>query len=290
MPFNLPSPLEAMDIWGHTHLYIKRDDLIHPSVSGNKLRKLTGFLSKDLDGVRVVSFGGAWSNHLHALAAFCKLKNIKCIGYVRGELHTHNPTMLDVQNWGMKLIPISRSDYRQLRMENYQLIRSDLQATDLIIPEGGKGPLGMKGFHPLAEEIHRQTGNEVPRNIVAAVGTGTTVAGLASAFPDSVIWAVMAVKDPSVPPIVRRLLKIEEFQRIRWVDQFTFGGFAKKNDELIHFMQKVEQTWDLPLDYVYTAKAFWALQQLVEQKLISKSDLTIFYHSGGLQGNRSIQA
>jgi 1-aminocyclopropane-1-carboxylate deaminase/D-cysteine desulfhydrase-like pyridoxal-dependent ACC family enzyme len=58
----------------------------------------------------------------------------------------------------------------------------------------------------------------------------------------------MAVKDPSVPPIVRRLLKIEEFQRIRWVDQFTFGGFAKKNDELIHFMQKVEQTWDLPLD------------------------------------------
>lgn len=289
MPFNLPSPLEAMDVWGHDHLYIKRDDLIHPSVSGNKLRKLSGFLSQNQDFDRIISFGGAWSNHLHALAAFCKLKNIDSTGYVRGELHMDNPMLLDAQNWGMKLVSVSRSDFRQLRMENYQSIQSDLKATDFIIPEGGKGPLGLEGFVPLSEEIYYQTENMTPRNIVAAVGTGTTVAGLARAFPDSVIWAVMAVKDPSVPPTIGDLLTKEEFQRIRWINTYTFGGFAKKNDELIGFMEDIKRTTGLPLDYVYTAKAFWALQQLVEQGLISKTDLTIFYHSGGLQGNRSLK-
>lgn len=161
-------------------LWLKRDDLLHPIISGNKWRKLKYILdyALSLQAHTIISMGGAYSNHLHALAYVGKELGLKTIGFICGERQSLTPTLLDMQQWGMELRFVSRSEYRLLRQ--YKQL-PDLQAHQYWLPEGGAENLALKGVAELVQEI------DIAYDLLCVpCGTGTTLAGLVNAVADNV--------------------------------------------------------------------------------------------------------
>jgi 1-aminocyclopropane-1-carboxylate deaminase len=165
-------------------LWIKRDDLLHPIVSGNKWRKLKYSLDHALSSGAdtIISMGGAYSNHLHALAYVGKVVGLKTLGFIRGEQpETLTPTLCDMQNWGMELFVVSRSDYRLLRQHKGCHDLPGLKPQQYWLPEGGAQALALKGLAELVNEI------DVPYDILCTpCGTGATLAGMIDAAPEQV--------------------------------------------------------------------------------------------------------
>jgi 1-aminocyclopropane-1-carboxylate deaminase len=262
-----------------------RLDKIHDEVSGNKLFKLHYFIEDCLQTSHktMLTFGGAFSNHLIATAFLCKEKGIKCIGVVRGEKPTTlSHTLLRCKTLGMQLHFISRNDYRNIGNKD-SLINTFGNCT--IVPEGGYGLDGARGSALIMDIIKKENAS----HICTCVGTATTLAGLLLNNSNANIIAVPVIKN--MVDINDRLLQLTGS---RYGDNLTifgdyhFGGYAKYNTELIDFMNTFYTKYAIPTDFVYTAKMMFVIFDKIKEGYFSKGSSIICLHTGGLQGNASL--
>ncbi len=269
---------------------VKRDDLIHPIVSGNKLYKLHYNLEAFLEGdyKTLITFGGAYSNHVHALAYAGKELGVPTVAIIRGEqLLPLNPTLKDCVNWEMVLEPVSRGVYRQ--KESDDEIKAILSRYDrpYLVPEGGGNALGVRGASLMLESVH-QDNYDI---IIVASGTGATVAGLIYASEPWVdVIGVATLKGASwMSQEVREHLQSLNCFKTNWQINcdYHFGGYGKKNSELDAFVKKIGLENNLSIEPIYTGKALYALLDLVVKGEIGRGARVLFIHSGGMQGARS---
>ncbi len=268
-------------------LWIKRDDLIHPIVSGNKWRKLKYVLQEALKlGCQgFVSMGGPYSNHLHALAWVVQTLNIPVRAFIRGECPAIlNPTLKDITDWGMLVEYVSRSEYRELRTLGIQSPLLKLKSSEYWIPEGGSLTLALSGVAEMVSEI------EVDFDVLCTpCGTGTTLAGVLTGLnPQQKALGFSALKggDFLRQDVMQMLTPDQKYPDWDILLDYHFGGFAKKNADLIRFMQTFKARFDIQLDPVYTGKMFYGLIDLIEQDYFTPGTRIVALHTGGLQGNR----
>jgi len=269
---------------------VLRLDKIHPLVSGNKLFKLHYFLEEALlTGHRaVLTFGGAYSNHLSATAYACKTLHVKCIGMVRGERPKKlSPTLLQCLDDGMQLHFISRSDYKQQETPGFHQKLQDAFGDCIIIPEGGYHPAGVKG----ASLIYDLLKDEKYTHISLACGTATTLAGILTRVePEQYVTGISVLK--GIADIPERIINLtrehQPFKNLEIVNDYHFGGYAKKTGDLIEFMNQCWLRYRLPLDFVYTAKMMYAITDRIKNDVYKKGSNIICIHTGGLQGNKSL--
>ncbi|WP_415878697.1 1-aminocyclopropane-1-carboxylate deaminase/D-cysteine desulfhydrase [Methylomonas sp. TEB] len=270
-------------------LWIKRDDLLHPIISGNKWRKLKYIVNHALLGGAdtIVSMGGPYSNHLHALAFTGKALGLKTIGYIRGERPAQlNATLHDLLDWGMELRFVSRSDYRQLRDYKGHDNLPELQAGQYWLPEGGSTDLALQGVAELVDEI--DVGFDT---LAVACGTGTTLAGsLTSPLTQQAI-GVAALKggDFLIDDVEQLLNKQGMNSHADWriLVDYHFGGFAKTTPALLAFMQDFQRQHGIELEPIYTGKLLFALYDLIRKGYFPAGQRIVAIHTGGLQGKRN---
>ena len=265
-------------------------DKIHPLVSGNKIFKLQYFLQEALeyDHKTILSFGGAYSNHLAATAYACKSLHLKCVGIVRGERPEKlSHTLLQCIDDGMQLKFISREEYDKKETLNFIKSIKNEFGDCIIIPEGGYHPLGAKGASLIMNLLKEKDFT----HICTASGTATTLAGLLmAANPGQAIISIPVLK--GITDTAERIKYLTGKQAVtenlKILPNYHFGGYAKKNDQLIEFMNQCWLQHQLPLDYVYTAKMFYAVVDSVKNNYFEKGSEIICLHTGGLQGNKSL--
>ncbi|UTW49444.1 1-aminocyclopropane-1-carboxylate deaminase/D-cysteine desulfhydrase [Bacterioplanoides sp. SCSIO 12839] len=267
---------------------VLRLDQIDAQISGNKVFKLLGHLQRaeEQGFTKLLSFGGPYSNHLHALAAVGERLDIPTVGVVRGYSHVPlTPTLEDCQAMGMALVFADKKTYVQRYLADYQQqLATEYKA--YVIGEGGQGASGEEGCELLARYCQRS--DSLPYDEVwLAVGTGTTALGLAKALhrqgSQCRVVGVNAVADQG--ECLQRWQQNMPSANWQLFDQYHHGGFGKCPEVLRALIQRYDQQ-DLPLDPVYTAKLFWAYEQqlLLDPELAEKRVLLV--HSGGLQGRR----
>lgn len=261
-PFSTPSPTERIQhTWPNLpkELFMKRDDLIHPIVSGNKWRKLKGFFASH-DGVGVLTFGGAHSNHLRATAFALHHANIPGIAVVRGnELHpASSPTLEFCQSKGLKLVFVRRSEYRALREANWQPTPAQKQLWGAsrmrILPEGGAGAWTQLGCAEIWQEIAAEF---IPHHFVLASGTAATVQGILRAMDpgaETKVHVVSAVKGARREELATRALAEQKGIDLHWEDEVHFGGFGKSTAPLQQLVGRFEMDTGFAIDPIYNAK------------------------------------
>jgi 1-aminocyclopropane-1-carboxylate deaminase/D-cysteine desulfhydrase-like pyridoxal-dependent ACC family enzyme len=259
---------------------------------GNKFFKLNGYVaSARQQGIHsLVSFGGAWSNHLHALAAAGHQYGFKTLGIVRGEAPDEESAMLqDVRRWGMRLEYVSRSRYRLRNTVEYQQEIAQRFAPCLVIPEGGATAIGASGCSALADMIKRVASPAT--RIVVPVGTGTTLAGLVSCLDGGYeIVGISALKGATdlehrVDTLLTEL-GVREHAHWRILHDYHCGGFARVSGALREFILTFEAVQGIPLEPVYTGKMLFAIHQLLRCGEWDPAVPVIALHTGGLQGRR----
>jgi 1-aminocyclopropane-1-carboxylate deaminase len=268
---------------------ILRLDKLHPIVSGNKWFKLRYYIEDAIahNASTIASFGGPYSNHLVALAFAAKENNLKSIGYVRATKEDAiTPSLEEALAYGMQLEFIGRT--------HFQTIKNDLLKTNLhssidnystyYIDEGGYGELGAKGAATILNE-HCKSYN----TIIAAVGTGTMLAGLiqAAAAHQNVMGIPILKNEASIEAEIKTLLK-DSTKPFTLLHRFHQGGYAKTNPALIAFMNQLWETEKIPSDIVYTGKLLYAVDNLLKENYFKAGSKILVIHSGGLQGNRSL--
>ncbi len=270
-------------------LHIKRDDLVHPVISGNKWRKLKYTLLYALTQGHdhLVSMGGAYSNHLHALAYVGHKLNIKTTGLVRGEQpEEENKTLSDLRKWGMTLKFVSRSDFRELRKNRTHNDKLQKLYGGFWIPEGGSNEYALNGISEIVKEIDMDF-----KTLALACGTGTTLAGLAKSIPDeSRVLGFSALKGGGfLEKDIKKLLR--KNSRHNWSVNFDyhFGGLAESNDELTSFIDEFQSRTNIPLEPIYNGKMLFGLFDLIKNGRFKKEQPIIAIHTGGLQRNRQSQ-
>lgn len=267
----------------HIELEIKRDDLIHPIVSGNKWRKLKYLLmDAQAKGCQtLVSMGGNWSNHLHALAYAGKELGFKTVAFVRAHQGQRlTPTLEDCRRWGMELIFISRVDYAQLRHSFQWHHFAEQFPQSYWISEGGFSELAIKGIEEIGQEFEQQYDH-----IFVGTGSGATLVGLAKACPESSVTGVAAFSGAEyLFEQLEPFLKPQTNWRID--TEHHCGGFAKSNAVLESLIEEFHQHNDVQLDSVYNGKCLLAMKDAVEQGRVREGEKVIMIHTGGLQGMR----
>jgi len=266
-------------------LWVKRDDLIHPVISGNKWRKLKYILNHALtiESHTIISMGGAYSNHLHALAYVGQQLHVKTVGYIRGEKpQIMNATLKDLQTWGMELRFISRAEYRTLRQYKNSTELPDIKKGEYWLPEGGATELALQGVGEILTEI------DIDFDVVCVpCGTGTTLAGLIGSM-DKACQAIgfSALKGGKF--LVKDIGKLLSINEVTWDVKldYHFGGFAKRNDELLLFIEDFVRQHHIELEPVYTGKMFYGIFDLIATDFFNPGQKIIAIHTGGLQGKR----
>ncbi len=280
----------------NVQLYVKRDDLIHPLFGGNKWRKLKYNLNyaKENQYDTLLTFGGAWSNHIYATAAAGKHFGFNTIGLIRGEEHTPlNATLSFARDCGMQLHYVNRAEYRQKKEAAFLKKIKQQFGHIYILPEGGSNSLAIKGCAETVREISDEM--DKPFDIICcASGTGATLAGLISAIkPSQSAIGFSALKggeflnhevEAFLNPKNIKLNSASKNWRIE--TNFHFGGYAKIDDDLIKFMSEFQSLYNFALDAVYTGKMFYGLFELIKSKTIKPGTSIVAVHSGGLQGNK----
>jgi len=270
-------------------LWMKRDDLLHPIISGNKWRKLKYSLDHALasGADTLTSMGGAYSNHLHALAYVGKALGLKTTGLIRGEQpEALTPTLYDMQHWGMELKFVSRSDYRLLRRYKSCHDLPGIKPRQYWLPEGGAQALALKGVAELVDEIN------VPYNILCVpCGTGATLAGIIEAVSDQAsVMGFAAVKNSGFLQTDVETLLPRPCTNWQINHNYHFGGFAKTTPELMAFIAEFEFKTGIPLEPVYTGKMMYALYDMITKHTFKAGQRIIAVHTGGLQGKRGFTA
>ncbi len=269
-------------------LWVKREDLIHPAISGNKWRKLKhNLLAASKAGYRqLLSFGGAYSNHIYALAAAGKLFGFETLGFIRGEQHLPlNKRLGFVIDQGMQLHYLSRSRYRQ---KNNAEFLADISAQfphAFVIPEGGSNALAIPGVLEMMQEINTQKGGF--DYYMLACGSGGTTAGLLASNPSGNIVAVSVLKGGSFLKDEISLLLGEYGSncgttKLELMLDYHFGGYAKHKPALLDFIQQFEADFGIPTEPVYTGKMFFALFDLLSKGYFRAGSRILAIHTGGL--------
>lgn len=279
-------------------LYFSRIDNKYPYASGNKFYKLRPHLeyAKQQGLKTLLSFGGAYSNHIHALALFARQAGLESIGIIRGEsAYSDNPTLQDAQAAGMKLKFVSRAEYRRRYDEDYLLGLKKRFPDALLIPEGGSSQLAISGCARLAREINAVNTSLKPDVLAVACGTGATLAGLVCGMSDNQLAIGYAVlRDKSLHQRVQHYIENENGCWGNWsknykIETADFGGYAKLDLNLLEFiLDWLEQTGIL-LDPVYTGKACMRLMQQIEAGEFASGTSITMIHSGGIQGWRGMR-
>ena len=283
-------------------LYVKRDDLIHPQFGGNKWRKLKYNLiaAREKNCNTLLTFGGAWSNHIYATAAAGQYFGFKTIGYIRGEKHDPlNPTLSFAEQCGMQLVYLDRKTYRNKNDSRYLDSLKEQYKNTYILPEGGSNLLATHGCKEIVTEI--DSALTKPFDVICcASGTGATLAGLISAMHTAdkshhqTAIGFSALKGGAfLNNDVKNFLRQSDCKttyrqtNIDWhiEDRFYFNGYAKVNDELIQFIHDFKAQYGFMLDAVYTAKMFYGLFELIKNHTFNSGSTIVAIHSGGLQGN-----
>jgi 1-aminocyclopropane-1-carboxylate deaminase len=294
MDSNLLSPLDDTPVNGVAmgNVSLLRLDRTGGLAPGNKSFKLHENLAeaRRLGVRRLVSFGGAWSNHLHALAAVGRDKGFETIGIVRGEATSDESAMLrDARSWGMQIIHVSRTEYRQRNECEYLQKVRDRFAPCLVIPEGGGNAEGARGCMAIADLVKDVAPRT--RRIVLPVGTGTTLAGLVAGLGSGYeVVGISALKGAGdLEQRVERALAdcgATEVAHWRILHGYHCGGFARSNAQLREFMLEFENVHRVPLEPVYTGKMLFAIHQLLQCGEWDCATPVLAIHTGGLQGRR----
>ena len=272
-------------------IVVKRFDQMHPTINGNKWFKLMFNLDemKRRGAKQLVTFGGAYSNHIHATAAASKELGIHAVGIIRGEEpKEYSPTLMFARECGMELCFISRSDYEERNSEEMKAWVHEKWESAFLVPEGGANYLGMNGAMQMVSEEDFKFDNWL-----VAAGTGTTAAGLlVQSKPHQKVWIYSALKGEHYMrnEIRNKLIYFfhdevaadELLERAVVFSEDYFGGYGKFNNELIEFVQGVNRNHELPLDVIYTGKLVHSF--LIENKKPNEGSVLMF-HTGGLQGN-----
>ncbi len=269
-------------------LTIARLDMLHPVVSGNKLFKLHYFLKEaKASHKKLLTFGGAYSNHLVATAYAAKEIGTNSIGIIRGEkplLLSH--TLKMCIEFGMQLEFISRSEYKKIHEPCFLEYVANNHKDCVIIPEGGFHTLGAKGASLIMNKLLIKD----PTHICVPVGTATTLAGLLLGSKEQLVIGFPAVKNMTdIESRINTLLGEREHNNLRIIYGYHFGGYAKATNDLIIFMNKFYEEYKVPLDFVYTAKMMYGLWEKINLKYFPAGSNIICLHTGGLQGNKSLQ-
>ena len=264
-------------------LFIKREDLLHPEMSGNKIRKLKYNLiqAKKENKNTLLTFGGAFSNHILAVAAAGKERGFKTIGIIRGEelreKIEQNQTLQKVQKFGMFLEFVTRQEYRVKNNPEFIMELGTKFGDFYLIPEGGTNELAIKG----CEEILTPE-DEKFDFICCAVGTGGTISGIVNCSKDGQqVLGFPALKGDFLREDIRSFVS-----RANWelITAYHFGGYGKVTEELIQFINEFYQIYKIPLDPVYTGKMMFGVMDLIKKNHFPKNSKVLIIHTGGLQG------
>ena len=297
-----PSPLHTLpdERWAArgVELLIKRDDLLAPAPNdpfcGNKWRKLQhNLLRAQAQGATtLVSFGGAYSNHIAALASAGQHLGMATAGIIRGEA-VSNPTLARAQAAGMHLHFVDRPTYRQLTatptwqaLEDLKIFPGLDQAGTYLIPEGGTNAAALPGCTALAREILQQT-SHTPTHVAVACGTGGTLAGLIQGLDgSSLALGISVLKGHFMTDTVAALL--QQYTGQTWPgwrvhETFHHCGYARSSPELAAFIQNFYDRHGILLEPIYTGKLFYALEQLLEAGFFPEGSRVVGIHTGGLQ-------
>ena len=276
-----PIPITEIPLKQNISLFLKREDLIHPQISGNKYWKLfynvKNYLEKNTKNPSIITFGGAFSNHISAVSFLGKEQNIKTLGIIRGEElqnnFNENPTLKFASENGMDFHFVSREEYRD--KENIQNLFQKKFPEALIIEEGGTNNLAVKG-------IQNMLGNQTKdfHYLCTAVGTGGTIAGISKYCEDNQkVIGFKAVKDDSLEEKIVELSGKQNFTLLEATEKY-----GKITDENIRFINWFYQEYQIPLDPIYTGKMMMKIFELIENKFFPKNSKILAFHTGGLQG------
>ena len=271
---------------------IKRDDLIHDVVSGNKWRKLKYNLLnlKQQKYAGAITFGGSYSNHIHAFAYACKQHNIPCVGIIRGEPHyANNFTLSWARHWGMHCHFVNRLTYRRRFEANYLNELMQQFPNHLVIPEGGSNAEAIKGVAEIISELTSQTTFDT---LLTPVGSGGTLAGLIAG--DSLqynkkhkILGVAVLKQAEyLVHDINQLLPNNAKNHNDWqlLTQFHRGGYGKITAPDITRLKQINQQTGIIFEPVYSGKMMLALMDLIKQGFFQANERIVLLHTGGLQG------
>jgi 1-aminocyclopropane-1-carboxylate deaminase/D-cysteine desulfhydrase-like pyridoxal-dependent ACC family enzyme len=283
LPVDYPSFVQQLEMPELTaqdlHVDVLRLDKLHPVVSGNKWFKLKGHLRLALlsPDDPVLTFGGAWSNHLVATAFAAKQLGLQAIGIIRGERPSGlSATLRDALSYGMRLEFITREEYACKEQSNFLQRLTETYPGAYIIPEGGGGEAGILG----SEDILRGLDTTGYTHILCAIGTGTTFLGLVrAATPGQLVIGVPVLKGFDMGVTAGRSMLFPDYH---------FGGYARHPQQLLDFMNRFYRETGIPSDIVYTGKLFYALCDSIGRHFFPARSRLLVIHSGGLQGNQSL--
>jgi 1-aminocyclopropane-1-carboxylate deaminase len=306
-----PSPLQKIEApWTRffiddstkkVEVWCKRDDLLHGVIAGNKWRKLAKPL-QDFQlnpASHVLSFGGPYSNHLHALGYCCNQLNIKFTAVIRGAYlkdQALNRTLQDLNNWNANLVFVDKMTYQQRTDRNYlATLRKDM-SVDVIIPEGGSQQDALFGMQAMLDEIHLANSSRPFDAVLLPVGSGASMAGVIENCPSKLAKHIIGIGvlqgEGYLEGLVNQFLN-KDTPHLPWHinHQFHCGGYAKSNLELETFCKEVNQQQakqDTPIciEPVYSGKCFFALKTLIQQRYFAPNSKILIIHTGGLQGAR----
>lgn len=269
---------------GQIEVYVRRLDKIHPVISGNKWFKLKYHLEafRKSNSRGILTYGGAWSNHVLATAYAGRLFEIPSAAVIRGERPAvYSETLKQAVNYGMELVFVSRKQFAEKTGINPVSEAGNHYDDYYVIPEGGGGEAGIRGAAEILDlpEMGSYT------HIAAAVGTGTMMQGL--------INAATAQQELMGFTVLKGLEDLKETfhpgrPKFNLFTQYHFGGYAKHNPSLLKFMNEFYRQTGIPTDFVYTAKLFFAIHELISKNYFPVSSKILIVHSGGLQGNNSL--
>ena len=264
-------------------LFIKREDLIHPFISGNKYRKLKYNLkeAKRIESKSLLTFGGAFSNHIAAVAFAGKQNGFKTIGIIRGEELAEkallNPTLQFAKDNGMLFYFISRELYRNKTSIDFKDDLKNKFGDFYLIPEGGTNKLAVQGCEEILTEEDYQY-----NYICCCVGTGGTISGLInSSQSHQKILGFPALKGDFLS---REILKFVKTNNWELISDYHFGGYAKINESLIAFINRFQSDHNILLDPIYTGKMLYGIVDKIQKNQFEKGSKILAIHSGGLQG------
>jgi len=277
-----PSPEVVPISYKGIHFSMLRLDKTHKEISGNKWYKLKyNLLNAEKNHFKtILTFGGAYSNHIRAVAAVAKHFSMRSIGVIRGESHNVlNPTLSFAQKQGMKIHYISREQYRLKTNQDFIQSLKDQFGEFYLIPEGGTNSLAVQGAAEILEGFPKYDFVCVP------VGTGGTMAGLIRGTPDqTTIYGFPVVRDQSLEGTIESFVSESCAAKWQLFTNYHFGGYARFDDSLIEFINAFKASTGVPLDPIYTGKMIFGVFDMMKKGLINTASRVLAIHTGGLQG------
>ncbi len=268
------------------NVYVKRDDLIHPLISGNKWRKGHYLLKyiKENGYSTALTFGGAYSNHIHSFSYACNQLGIKSIGIIRGdELKDKelNKTLSFAKEQGMELIFVSREEYKK-RYDSEYCMNLSLKHNAYIVPEGGTTNFAIEGFKDMVEEVREHLENAL---YFVPCGSGGTIGGInANLKNEEFVYGINVVKgnDKDLESVIKSMSNVNKFSII---SDYHFNGYAKTNKELEDFIDFFEKEFSIQIESVYSGKMLFGFFDMINNNKIKNKNV-VLCHTGGLQGKR----